>query len=93
MAVPDYSRRWNTLEEHVGSSGFGSKILEWLESKKKPSGNCFRLSLPDEFIEHGDRETLLDRCGLSVPKIAARILSDWHSHKTPVIAWSEATKP
>lgn len=59
-----------TLEEHVLSGGFGARVLEFLESSR--AGDVFvkRLALPDEFIEHGSRERLLDRFGLSPQKVA-----------------------
>ena len=33
------------------------------------------IGLPDRFIEHGDRDILLDRCGLSVDRIKETIIS------------------
>ncbi len=59
-----------TLEEHVFTGGFGSKVLEFLESHHLGHVRVKRLALPDEFIEHGVRENLLDRAGLTPSKIA-----------------------
>jgi 1-deoxy-D-xylulose-5-phosphate synthase len=64
-----------SLEEHNLTGGFGSKILEFFERQ----GNLqeifiHRFALPDEFIEHGSREFLLDRFGLSPEKVASQIL-------------------
>ncbi|MDD5217655.1 MAG: 1-deoxy-D-xylulose-5-phosphate synthase [Candidatus Omnitrophica bacterium] len=65
-----------TLEEHVLSGGFGSRVLEWYEQHDLSPERVRRLALPDEFIEHGLRETLLDRCGLSPEKVTQRVLSE-----------------
>lgn len=65
-----------TLEEHVLTGGFGSKVLEFLEQQKIAEAFVRRFALPDHFIEHGSREVLLDNFGLSPEKIAARVLSE-----------------
>ena len=64
-----------TLEEHNLTGGFGSKVLEFFE-RQGLSQEIFihRFALPDEFIEHGSRDSLLDQFGLSSPKIAAQII-------------------
>lgn len=69
------SRFLYTLEEHVLSGGFGSKVLEFLEEKKMTDIWVHRFALPDEFIEQGTREVLLDHFGLSPEKIARYVLS------------------
>ena len=68
-------RRVYTLEENVAQGGFGGAILELLAEHgvRTPVGV---LALPDEFIEHGAKDVLLDECGLSQVKIVARILDD-----------------
>lgn len=65
-----------TLEEHVATGGFGSKVLEFLEEKNIRHVPLKRLALPDEFIEHGSREAQLDEFGLSPEKIAAAVLKE-----------------
>ncbi len=69
------SRFLFTLEEHNLTGGFGSKVLEFFE-KQGLAGqvSLSRFALPDEFIEQGSREFLLDRFGLSPEKVASRIL-------------------
>ncbi len=62
-----------TVEEHVLTGGFGSKVLEFFE-RKQIKTNVKRLALPDQFIEQGVRDTLLDRFGLSAEKIASAAL-------------------
>jgi 1-deoxy-D-xylulose-5-phosphate synthase len=65
-----------TLEEHVGTGGFGSKVLEFLEEKGLLNVPFKRLALPDEFIEHGSRDAQLDEYGLSAEKITAAVLKE-----------------
>jgi 1-deoxy-D-xylulose-5-phosphate synthase len=61
-----------TVEEGVLNGGFGSAILELL-SDEGISTPVLRLGLPDEFIEHGKREQILDQYGLTAEKIYQRI--------------------
>jgi 1-deoxy-D-xylulose-5-phosphate synthase len=69
-----------TLEEHNLTGGFGSKVLEFLE-KRGLAGHVTlrRLALPDEFIEQGSREFLLDRFGLSPEKVANQVVRELRS--------------
>ena len=64
-----------TVEEHVLTGGFGSKVLEFLERHHMNEVHLRRFALPDQFIEHGNREAHLDQFGLSPVKIASQILS------------------
>lgn len=66
-----------TVEEHVLAGGFGSKVLEFFEGQGRALAKLKRLALPTEFIEHGLREALLDRCGLSPKGIAASVSELW----------------
>jgi len=63
-----------TVEEHVLTGGFGSKVLEFFERKEIQDVRVKRFALPNEFIEHGSREKLLDRFGLSAEKMAKTII-------------------
>ena len=78
------SRLLFTLEEHVLSGGFGAKVLEFLESQKVTEAIIHRFALPDQFIEHGSRDIILDHLGLSSEKVAARVLAELTSH-SPVL--------
>lgn len=69
------NRMFFTLEEHNLTGGFGSKVLEFLERRGALSEvSLHRFALPDKFIEHGSREFLLDRFGLSPEKVASEIV-------------------
>jgi len=71
-----------TLEEHVFSGGFGARVLEFLEGSGQSNAWVRRLALPDEFIEHGNRNALLDQWGLSPEKIAARVIQELKDRET-----------
>jgi 1-deoxy-D-xylulose-5-phosphate synthase len=64
-----------TLEEGCSSGGFGAAILEWASQRriqvrdgKQPEVAC--LAVPDHFVEHGGRNTLLSDVGLTPDKVA-----------------------
>ncbi len=77
------SRSIFTLEEHVLTGGFGSKVLEFLEQQKLlGEASVTRFALPDQFIEQGSRDRLFDHFGLSPEKIAARVLKELHSQNS-----------
>ncbi len=69
-----------TVEEHNLTGGFGSKVLEFFERHALIQDlSVHRFALPDTFIEHGSRESLLDDFGLSAKKIAMEILKRIHT--------------
>lgn len=63
-----------TLEEGITSGGFGSFVLESILDKIPKETIIKTMGIPDRFIEHGDRDILLDRCGLSPEKIKEVVL-------------------
>lgn len=71
-------RPFFTVEDHVLTGGFGSKVLEFFEQERISDIRVKRFALPDQFVEHGTREFLLDKYGLSPEKIASRILQEIH---------------
>lgn len=64
-----------SVEEHVLAGGFGSKVLEFYEQKQINHLKIKRLALPNEFVEQGNRDTLLDHHNLSPRKIELNVLS------------------
>lgn len=58
-----------TIEENVLSGGFGSKVLELLNSSGIGGVKVSTLGLPDSFIEHGDRAFLLSKYGLNLDEL------------------------
>lgn len=61
-----------TLEENAVMGGFGSAFLESAVAQRLDTRGVQILGLPDEFVEHGDRNELLHQCGLSPQSIAQR---------------------
>jgi 1-deoxy-D-xylulose-5-phosphate synthase len=61
-----------TIEDGSIQGGAGSACLEALSSlgMNKP---LLQLGLPDQFIEHGDYQLLMTKCGLDVEGIANSI--------------------
>ncbi|MBN2644336.1 MAG: 1-deoxy-D-xylulose-5-phosphate synthase [Desulfuromonadaceae bacterium] len=61
-----------TLEENVLAGGFGSAIMELLEQNGLYP-RILRLGLPDQFIEQGSQQELLQRYELDVDGLCRRI--------------------
>ncbi|MFB0526340.1 MAG: 1-deoxy-D-xylulose-5-phosphate synthase [bacterium] len=59
-----------TVEENTLSGGFGSGIKDLLATDNV---RILSIGLPDRFIEHGSREELRDKYGLTADKIAERV--------------------
>ncbi len=62
-----------TLEEGSLVGGFGDAILELFERSESTAPKIRTLGIPDRFIEHGKRDSLLSKLGLTAPKIAEEI--------------------
>lgn len=62
-----------TVEEGIVNGGFGAFILESIIEKLSKGIIIKNIGLPDRFIEHGKREILLDKYGLSAKKIKETI--------------------
>lgn len=63
-----------TLEENVLAGGFGSAVLETLEMNDRLSDvKVRRLGVGDTFVEHGDRDSLLQLVGLDVKQVADKV--------------------
>ncbi|MBI3008367.1 MAG: 1-deoxy-D-xylulose-5-phosphate synthase, partial [Candidatus Omnitrophica bacterium] len=62
-----------TVEEGIEEGGFGSAILEFIESQGLGDIKVLRLGLPCRFIEHGTREILLKEFDLTPAGIVHRI--------------------
>ncbi|MEE9166974.1 MAG: 1-deoxy-D-xylulose-5-phosphate synthase [Candidatus Neomarinimicrobiota bacterium] len=61
-----------TIEEGTLVGGFGSAVLGWL-NEHGYGGTVYQLGIPDEFIDHGSRKTLLDNLGLTANRISDTI--------------------
>jgi 1-deoxy-D-xylulose-5-phosphate synthase len=61
-----------TIEEGSITGGFGDGVASWL-LENNYQGSLKRIGLPDEFIEHGSRDELLDLVGLTATKMMETI--------------------
>ncbi|MFH1143727.1 MAG: transketolase C-terminal domain-containing protein, partial [Candidatus Eisenbacteria bacterium] len=95
-----------TIEENVLSGGFGSRVgaaLGECAGSRAPECRLLHLGLPDQFVEHGSRDGLLESVGLTPAGIAGRIrealselkrfppdlrLADEPGAKLPAVRWS-----
>ncbi|MCK4352113.1 1-deoxy-D-xylulose-5-phosphate synthase [candidate division WOR-3 bacterium] len=74
------SKKIITIEENTLSGGFGSAVLEFF-NRQGSKVNLLRIGLPDQFIEHGSRNLLLEKYGLVPSKIKQRVKEFLHSSK------------
>ena len=72
------TKRVVTVEENSIVGGFGSAVLQLLESSKTTQGVTVKcLGLPDAFIEHGSQSLLRSHYGLDAPGIAHQVLASF----------------
>ncbi len=62
-----------TVEEHALLGGFGSAVLECLESVGITGIKSLRIGLPDSYIEHGTQATLRKKYGLDADGIYGKV--------------------
>lgn len=62
-----------TIEEAVLQGGFGSSVLEYAHDKAYYHQAIDRMGIPDQFIEHGDVNSLLEEIGLTTSEVVNRI--------------------
>jgi 1-deoxy-D-xylulose-5-phosphate synthase len=68
------STRLITVEENVSSGGLGNAVSAFVLDSHLPV-QLYRMSIPDEYVEHGPQGILRTRYGLDGPGITAGILS------------------
>ena len=54
-----------TMEENVASGGFGEKVREYLDESGY-QGSLLTISIPDEYVEHGNVDILREEVGIDV---------------------------
>lgn len=71
-----------TMEDHVVTGGFGSAVLETLQTANHKV-DLERIGWPDRFVEHGSSvEVLRASYGLAPDDIYCRVLKRWQTHQT-----------
>ena len=63
-----------TIEEGVKTGGFGESIASWLMTHGF-KGSVDIISLPDEFVEHGPRDMLLEKWGINQNRIKDLVIN------------------
>jgi 1-deoxy-D-xylulose-5-phosphate synthase len=67
-------RRLVTIEENSVIGGLGAAVLEWSAAQdERPDVPITPIGIPDHFIEHASRDSLLADVGLAVDAIADRV--------------------
>jgi len=66
-----------TLEEGVIEGGFGSAVLEFIDEKNISDVKLKRMGLPSAFIEHGSRQELFKKYGLTPEAVAAMVKENY----------------
>lgn len=61
-----------TMEENVASGGFGEKVREYL-AQRLDKAQLLNISLPDDYVEHGNVEILRREVGIDAETIQNRI--------------------
>lgn len=54
-----------TVEEGALAGGFGSAVLEYYNDHRNHHVEIIRLGVPDSFVQHGTRQALLEKIGLT----------------------------
>jgi 1-deoxy-D-xylulose-5-phosphate synthase len=68
------TRKIVTVEENVLQGGFGSAVLELLQTHGLDHVNVRCIGLPDEYIEHGPQSILRHKYGLDAEGIEKVVL-------------------
>jgi 1-deoxy-D-xylulose-5-phosphate synthase len=72
-----------TIEDGIRVGGIGTRIRQELRAAGVDTA-VDELGLPDEFLEHGDRDEILNEAGLSDQRIARDIVSQVLGTRIPV---------
>jgi len=77
--VANLSKRFSrivTLEDNVMTGGFGSSLLEAL-GQQSYTGDVLCIGIPDEFVEQGRVDILLELLNMETESVVERILCRW----------------
>ena len=65
-----------TMEENVKNGGFGERVLEYL-SEIGSNLRVLNISLPDEYVEHGNVDVLKKEFGIDAETVTKRIIAEY----------------
>ncbi len=81
VAIAERHHAIITIEENAIMGGAGAGVGELLAARDLQLP-LLHIGIPDEFIEHGTRETCLTRAGLDLAGLNAQVERWWTSHAT-----------
>ncbi len=64
-----------TMEENVASGGFGEKVRDFLDRIGK--GAALSISIPDEYVEHGNVELLKKELGIDADSVTQKVIAEY----------------
>ena len=62
------------MEENVRSGGFGEKVQDYVSDRRLPV-QVLNVSIPDEYVEHGNVSLLYQEVGLDPQTIVKRVIT------------------
>lgn len=65
-----------TMEENVQSGGYGEKVLDYITGQKLPV-QLLNISIPDEYVEHGNVDCLYEEVGIDAESVTKRIIEKY----------------
>ncbi len=69
-----------TLEENVASGGYGEKVREYMDTLDFDV-KLLNITIPDEYVEHGNVDLLKKEIGIDEESIVSRIITDMKAMK------------
>ena len=69
-----------TMEENVASGGFGEKVREFL-GRKEMSGALLTVTIPDEYVEHGNVDLLKQEIGIDADSVVKKVITEYGTLK------------
>ncbi|TCL58367.1 1-deoxy-D-xylulose-5-phosphate synthase [Kineothrix alysoides] len=65
-----------TMEENVASGGFGEKVREFMD-RKEIGKMLLTVTIPDEYVEHGNVDLLRQEIGIDADSVVKRIITEY----------------
>ena len=67
-----------TMEENVKNGGFGEKVLEYY-NETDADVRVLQITLPDDYIEHGNVDLLKKEAGIDAESVFKRIIAGYQA--------------
>ena len=69
-----------TMEENVASGGYGEKVRDYMDTLEA-SAKLINVTIPDEYVEHGNVDLLKKEIGMDEESIVSRILKEMEDNQ------------